>query len=92
MLVVHSLLMWEDPKHSGMVFGGITILCGILFFSGLPIISLIAYTLSLALIVSTVWSRFGKSIGKYVSLSSTVACRMIDVMTVTLGIRECFLS
>lgn len=61
---VHDLLMWEDPKKSGACFGGITLVFGILYFSGLPLLAILAYTVFTVVVVCAIWSRFGKTIGK----------------------------
>ena len=69
MLAVEDLLLWRDPKKSGIAFGGATLVFLFFFFLKMPMISLILYSVGAILLIVTLWSRFGKSVGRCAALS-----------------------
>lgn len=68
--------MWRDLKKSGIVFGAATAVFLFFYFLKMPLVALVCYTLATALLVMTLWARFGKTIGKYAFLlaSGRVVC------------------
>lgn len=55
---VEDLLMWRDPKQSGIVFGSITLAYLVLEWSGKSLLSLGAYGVLLAGAVLFGWTYF----------------------------------
>lgn len=59
-----AMVMWEDPKKSGAVFGGATMLYYFLERSGYTAISLVSNMLLLAVIGSFLWSSASRFMNK----------------------------
>jgi len=59
-----DLVMWTDPKKTGAVFGGATLLYYFLEQSGYTAISLVSNVLLLAVIGSFLWSSASRFMGK----------------------------
>lgn len=93
--------MWRDPKKSGMVFGGATLVFLFFAFLKMPLIALVCYTIATALTLVTLWARFGKTVGKcdpcalQFSSARTCACGLVSwraafrMSTKTSGTRCC---
>ena len=61
-----DLVMWTDPKKTGAVFGGATLLYYFLEQSGYTAISLVSNVLLLAVIGSFLWGTASRFMGKCV--------------------------
>lgn len=70
---MNDLLLWRDPKKSGIFFGVATLVFVTFMFMKMPLIALICYSAGALILLTTLWSRFGKTIGKC-ELSSGVGC------------------
>jgi Reticulon len=76
-----DLLLWRNPKMTGLYFGGATLVFIMFMFMKTPIISIVCYTAGTALLVSTLWARFGRSVGRcarHVSLPRRKRCTPVD--------------
>lgn len=61
---VEDLLLWRDPKKSGVVLGGATLLYLILDVSGLSLLSIVANTLLIAVSISFLWNNIASFTGR----------------------------
>lgn len=73
----HDLILWKDPKKSGIVVGAVTLVYAFFFFTKLPLLSIFAYALGLAVSACIAWARVGRSLGKCACPVSTPAERPI---------------
>lgn len=55
-----ELLLWRDPKRSGLVFGAITVAFGILQFAKINAIQTTAYLVAAAVLGCFVWNNVAK--------------------------------
>lgn len=61
---IEDLLLWRDPKKSGIVFGSITVAYLLLEWSGLSLLTIIADAMLLAVLVCFLWANIGSMIGR----------------------------
>jgi hypothetical protein len=66
LLAVEDLIMWRDPKKTGIVVGVATAVFLFFYFLKMPLISLVLYSAGTFVLLVTVWARFGQSVGKCV--------------------------
>lgn len=61
---VEDLIMWRDPKKTGVFVGTATMVFLFFYFLKMPLVSLVLYSAGTFVLLVTVWSRFGQSVGK----------------------------
>ena len=57
-------LLWREPKRTGIAVGAATAVLLFFAFLQMPLISLVLYTAGSAVLLCTLWSRFGRTVGK----------------------------
>jgi len=60
----HDLVLWKDPKKTGIVVGFFTTVFAFFYFTSLPLLSIGAYGVALAVAGCALWARCGRSVGK----------------------------
>ena len=61
---VEDLLMWRDPKKSGLVFAGVTLGYLLLEWSHYSLLTIIANVLLIAVTVSFLWNNIAGFTGR----------------------------
>jgi hypothetical protein len=61
---VEDLLLWRDPKKSGVVFAGATLAYLLLEWSHFSLLSIIANTLLIAVSVAFLWNNIANFTGR----------------------------
>lgn len=64
MCAVEDLLLWRDPKKSGIVFAGATLAYLLLEWSHFSLLSIIANTLLIAVSVAFLWNNIANFTGR----------------------------
>lgn len=62
---VEDLLLWRDPKKSGVVFAGISLLYILLEWTGLSLLTIIANSLLVLVSLSFLWNNIVSFAGRY---------------------------
>ena len=62
---VEDLLLWRDPKKSGVVFAGISLLYILLEWTGLSLLTIIANSLLVLVSLSFLWNNIASFAGRY---------------------------